>query len=474
MRFLPAVIVALACMTTSCGTETAPPNIVLILADDLGYCDSELYGCDTIPTPKINRIAEEGVLFTAGYVTSPVCSPSRAGLLTGRYQQRYGHEFLPSDESVGLPPGEATLADAMRRAGYRTGMVGKWHLGVGEEFHPIHRGFDEFFGVVDWGSDYIDPTREDVKSSRPGQKTAQASKTAPVATWGGRGGVNAVRRGTQVVEEGDYLTDAFTREAVAFIDDHGGRPFFLYLPYTAVHQPLQVTSKYYDRFAHMDDESARIFAAMASSMDDGVGSVLEALERNGLQENTMVIFLSDNGAGVADYCSNEPLRLGKQTLFEGGVRVPFIMKWPGRISAGMTYDHPVSALDIFPTAMAAAGHAEPSTDRPGDGVDLVPYLNGSIDGRPHDTLYWRSGPNWAIREGDWKLIHAGDRYWLYDLSQDIGEQKNLAAERPEIVEKLKNVYDRWNSEMIEPLWPPIGVKSSPSFAVDGVAIDWPV
>ena len=203
MRFLPAVIVALACMTTSCGTETAPPNIVLILADDLGYCDSELYGCDTIPTPKINRIAEEGVLFTAGYVTSPVCSPSRAGLLTGRYQQRYGHEFLPSDESVGLPPGEATLADAMRRAGYRTGMVGKWHLGVGEEFHPIHRGFDEFFGVVDWGSDYIDPTRDDVKSSRPGRDQAKDPKPAPVAKWDRRG-FNAVMRGTRVVEEVDY------------------------------------------------------------------------------------------------------------------------------------------------------------------------------------------------------------------------------------------------------------------------------
>ena len=473
MRILPAVIVVLACILTSCATEPAPPNIVLILADDLGYCDSELYGCDTIPTPNINRIADEGVLFTAGYVTSPVCSPSRAGLMTGRYQQRYGHEFLPSNDAVGLPLDETTLADALRHAGYRTGLVGKWHLGDAEEFNPIHRGFDEFFGVVGWGSDFIDPTSDEVKWSRPGQEAWKAPASIPAEHWDLRG-PNPVMRGTLVVEEGEYLTDAFTREAVAFIDDHGGRPFFLYLPYTAVHQPLQVTSKYYDRFAHMDDESARIFAAMASSMDDGVGSVLEALERNGLQENTMVIFLSDNGAGVADYCSNEPLRLGKQTLFEGGVRVPFIMKWPGQISAGMTYDHPVSALDIFPTAVAAAGHAEPSTDRPGDGVDLVPYLNGSIDGRPHDTLYWRSGPNWAIREGDWKLIHAGDRYWLYDLSVDIGEQTDLAAERPEIVEKLKNVFDRWNSEMIDPLWPPIGVKSSPSFAVDGVAIDWPV
>jgi arylsulfatase A-like enzyme len=461
MRILPAVIVALTCITTSCGTETAPPNIVLILADDLGYCDSELYGCDTIPTPNIQRIADEGVLFTAGYVTSPVCSPSRAGLLTGRYQQRYGHEFLPSNDSAGLPPGEATLADAMRQAGYTTAMVG-------------HRGFDEFFGVVGWGSDYIDPTREDVRSSRPGKKMAKTSKTAPAATWGGRGGVNAVRRGTRVVEEVDYLTDAFTRESVAFIDNHSSRPFFLYVPYTAVHQPLQVTQNYYDRFPHIDDESTRIYAAMVSSLDDSVGAILDALERNGLEQNTMVIFLSDNGAGVADYCSNEPLRLGKQTLFEGGVRVPFSMKWPGHIPEGKTYDHPVSALDIFPTAMAAAGRGEPSSNGAGDGVDLTPYLTGSLGDRPHDALFWRSGANWAIRDGNWKLIHAGDRDWLYDLSADIGEQKNLAVERPEIVERLKSAFDRWNSEMIDPLWPPIGVKASPAFSVDGIAIDWPV
>jgi arylsulfatase A-like enzyme len=353
-------------------------------------------------------------------------------------------------------------------------MVGKWHLGDAEAFNPTHRGFDEFFGVVGWGSDYIDPTREDVRSSRPGKKMAKTSKTAPAATWGGRGGVNAVRRGTRVVEEVDYLTDAFTRESVAFIDNHSSRPFFLYVPYTAVHQPLQVTQNYYDRFPHIDDESTRIYAAMVSSLDDSVGAILDALERNGLEENTMVIFLSDNGAGVADYCSNEPLRLGKQTLFEGGVRVPFSMKWPGHIPEGKTYDHPVSALDIFPTAMAAAGRGEPSSNGAGDGVDLTPYLTGSLGDRPHDALFWRSGANWAIRDGNWKLIHAGDRDWLYDLSADIGEQKNLAVERPEIVERLKSAFDRWNSEMIDPLWPPIGVKASPAFSVDGIAIDWPV
>ena len=463
MAFIIAFVSA-----TSFGSETARPNVLLIFADDLGYCDSELYGCDTAPTPNIKRIADEGVLFTAGYVTSPVCSPSRAALLTGRYQQRFGHEFLVSKDSHGLPAGETTLADAMRQAGYTTGAVGKWHLGVAEEVLPVNRGFDEFFGVVGWGSDYIDPTRKDVKSSRPGREPT------PTVAWKGRG-ANSVMRGNQPVEESQYLTDAFTREAVDFIENHKSSSFFLYVPYTAVHQPLQVTRKYYDRFPHIQDESKRIYAAMTASMDDGVGAILDALEEHSLEERTLVIFLSDNGAGVADYCSNEPLRLGKQTLFEGGVRVPFAMKWPQRLPSAMTYEHPVSSLDIFPTAMAAAHGGESwSTNKPRDGVDLIPYLTGVKGGQPHDTLYWRSGPNWAIRDGNWKLIHAGARNWLYNLTEDIGERSNRAPQRPDLVEKLKKAFDRWDSEMIDPAWPNIGTKSSPQFSVDGVAIDWPV
>jgi arylsulfatase A-like enzyme len=449
------------------------PNIVLIFADDLGYCDSGLYGCDAIPMPNVKRIADEGVLFTDGYVTSPVCSPSRAGLITGRYQQRFGHEFLPSDDIYGLPVDETTLADAMRSAGYVTGIVGKWHLGVREEFNPLNRGFDEFFGVIDWGSDYANPTREDVRSSRPGRKAEKAPKPTPESPWKIREDY-PVMRGTDPVNEDQYLTDVLTREAVAFIEKHKSQSFFLYVPYTAVHQPLQVTQKYYDRFPNIEDESARIYAAMASSLDDGVGAILDALEETGLEENTLVIFASDNGAGVAEYCSNAPLRMGKHTLFEGGVRVPFCMKWPGQIPEGTTYKHPVSTLDIFPTAMAAAGGGEHATDKPGDGVDLMPYLKEATRDRPHDVLFWRGGSNWAVRAGNWKLIHAGDRDWLYDLSEDIGEQSDLAAERPELVKKLRNAHERWNSEMIDPLWPPTGSKTAPQFSVDGTSIEWAV
>ena len=470
MRLFWKLILVLASASPVYGADATPPNVVLIFVDDLGYCDSELYGCDTVPTPNIKSIADEGVLFTDGYVSSPVCSPSRAGLLTGRYQQRFGHEFLLGPESTaGLPVQEVTLADAMKEAGYATGMVGKWHLGSEKQFHPVNRGFDEFFGMATWGSDYLDPTREDARIIR--RAGAPPNATEPSSEpWKGRG-VDTLMRGTTPVEEHDYLTDAFTREAVAFISEHRSRPFFLYLPYTAVHGPLQVTQEYYDRFPHIEDEGKRIYAAMTSALDDGVGVVLNALEENGLEDNTLVVFLSDNGAGVSDVCSNEPLRLGKQTMFEGGVRVPFTMKWPAQIPKGIVYKHPVSALDIFPTAVAAGGGKLP-TDRTIDGVDLIPYLNGSNSDKPHEKLFWRAGPVWAARVGDWKLIYAADRYWLYDLSADIGEINNLADTRQDVVKRLTASYARWNAGNIEPLWPSFAAKSGPTFSVDGVPVNW--
>ena len=473
MRVLSISTLLLACAASAHGTDAMPPNVVVILVDDLGYCDSELYGCDTVPTPNIKRIADEGVLFTDGYVSSPVCSPSRAGLLTGRYQQRFGHEFLPMtgpESEDGLPPDEVTLAEALKEAGYAAGMVGKWHLGSHEKFNPINRGFDEFFGMTPGGTDYLDPTRDDARIMRRAGELVIEPGPPSKSPWKGRRH-GTVIRGTTPVEENDYLTDAFTREAVAFIRKHKERPFFLYLPYTAVHGPLQVTQKYYDRFPHIEDEGRRIYAAMTSALDDGVGAVLDTLEEDGLEENTLVVFLSDNGAGVSEYCSNEPLRLGKQTMFEGGIRVPFTMKWPARIPQGITYEHPVSALDIFPTAVAAASEGLP-TDRNIDGVDLIPYLDGSNRAKPHDRLFWRAGPIWAARVGDWKLIYAADRYWLYDLSKDIGEINNLAAERRDIVKTIKASYAQWNSGNIEPLWPTFGAKDMPQFSVDGVQVHW--
>ena len=473
MRAFFILSLVLACGAWAHGANSAPPNVVVILADDLGYCDSELYGCDTVSTPNIKRIADEGVLFTDGYVSSPVCSPSRAGLLTGRYQQRFGLEFLPQtgpESDDGFPVDEVTLADALKGAGYVTGMVGKWHLGSKDKFNPINQGFDEFFGMNPGGTDYLDPTRDDARIMRRAGELSLEPARPSKAPWKGRGH-GTVMRGTTAVEEDDYLTDAFTREAVAFIRKHKERPFFLYLPYTAVHGPLQVTQKYYDRFPHIEDEGSRIYAAMTSALDDGVGAVLDTLEENGLEENSLVVFLSDNGAGVSEYCSNDPLRLGKQTMFEGGVRVPFTMKWPARIPQGLVYEHPVIALDIFPTAVAAAGGKLPP-DRDIDGVDLIPYLDGSNSQKPHDRLFWRAGPIWAARVGDWKLIYAADRYWLYDLSEDIGEITNLAEKRRDVVKTIKATYAKWNSGNIEPLWPTFGAKTMPQYSVDGVQVHW--
>ena len=445
------------------------PNIVLILVDDLGYCDSEIYGCGNVPTPNMKQLADDGVRFTAGYVTSPVCSPSRAGLLTGRYQHRFGHEFLVEGDptaNAGLPVGEITIADALGQAGYATGMVGKWHLGIKSDHHPLNRGFDRFFGILNWGTDYIDPTNDDVYSwTHPLAKPSGNNATVLIHSDGN------VSRDKDFVKEDAYLTDAFAREAAEFIEEKRRGPFFLYIPFTAIHGPLQVTSNYYAPLAHISDEARRIYAGMTSALDHGVGKILRAIRTEGLEENTIVVLLSDNGAGVADHTNNGPLRLGKHTLFEGGVRVPYIVKWPGEIEAGKEYRQPVSALDVFPTLLAAAGQGMPA-DRSLDGVDLLPHLHRQTNSSPHTALFWRQGPNWAVRQNEWKLIHAANQNWLYDLSQDPAERINLAERNPEVIKKLTKAFDDWNADNVDPLWPPLGGKSLPSFAVDGVAITW--
>ncbi len=431
-----------------------PPNIVVIFADDLGYCETEIYGCDLVPTPNIKSLADEGVAFTSGYVTSPVCSPSRASLLTGQYQHRFGFEYIPTAPEDGLAANIPTLADALKKQGYVTGMVGKWHMGEQAQHHPLNHGFDEYFGYLGWGGPYIDDKQPEA---------VFGSRHVPlnVPLW----------RGKQQVQEDQYLTDVFTREAVAFIDKHQAERFFLYLPYTANHEPLETTEAYFDRVPQVADKDSRVYAAMRVALDDGVGKVLASLEKHGLTENTIVILLSDNGAGIAPWGDNSPLRMGKSTFFEGGIRIPFALKWPAKVAAGQRYDKSVSSLDIFPTAVAAAG-GELTANTPHDGVDLLPYLSGANGGQPHEQLYWRASRNWAIRDGNWKLIFAADRYWLYDLSKDIGEKNNLAAAQPDTVARLKATYDGWDKQMMQPAWSPMAAKTSSQFAVDGVDIRW--
>ena len=450
MKFLAAFL--LACLTLIVNAQSMllaaqKPNIIVIVGDDMGYADLGVHGCKDIPTPNLAALAAAGARFTNGYVSGPYCSPTRAGLLTGRYQTRFGHEFNPGGRDgaeAGLPLTEKTLADRLKAAGYHTAMVGKWHLGNGEMFHPLSRGFDEFFGFLAGGHSYF-----------PGNG-------APIL------------RGREPVEEKAYLTDAFTREAVDFLgrQAQSDKPFLLYLAYNAVHTPMHADDARLEKFAAIPDKKRRTYAAMMSAMDDGVGAVRAKLDETGLAENTLVFFISDNGGPTmrgttTNASSNAPLRGSKRTTLEGGVRVPFFVAWPGRISPGTVYENPVIQLDIFSTAIAAAG-IPPQRDWRVEGVDLAPYLSGAKSEPPHDALYWRFGRQMAIRKGDWKLIAydpvvdggtgKATPQKLYNLAKDVGELHDLIADYPEKARELQAAWDEWNKENAPPKWGARGPK----------------
>jgi len=395
------------------------PNIIVIVADDLGYADLGCYGGRDVPTPNIDSLAANGVRFTNGYVTAPVCSPTRAGLITGRYQQRFGHEFNPGgapEENFGLPLDQTTLPQILKGHGYATGMVGKWHLGTRPKYRPTERGFDEYFGFLGGAHAYLDLKRE---------------------------GPNPILRGTTPVAEREYLTDAFAREAGKFIDRHHDETFFLYLTFNAVHTPQQATSTYLARFAHIPDPRRRTMAAMLSAMDDAVGHVLETLRKQGIEDDTLILFISDNGGPTPSNASrNDPFSGFKAQLWEGGIRVPFIVQWKRQIPAGRTEDVPVHSLDIVPTALAAAG------------IPLPPNMDGrNLMNVGDRALYWRFGEPRAIRRGDYKLLMLpGQRPALFDLSKDPGEKHDLAAENPQRVTELLAEYERWDREMMPPQW----------------------
>ena len=408
--------------------EHRRPNVVLILADDLGYGELGCQGNKEIPTPNIDSIARNGIRFTDGYVSCPVCSPTRAGLMTGRYQQRFGHEFNPGPRpspNFGLPLPEMTLASRMKSAGYVTSMVGKWHLGFREKYRPLDRGFDEFYGFLDGSHPYF----HDVP---PNQQP--------------------IFRGNETIEEKEYLTDAFAREALAFLDRQHEKPFFLYLPFNAVHSPLQATDKYLDRFPEIKDEKRRTFAGMLSAMDEAVGKVLESLRKKELEEDTLIFFVSDNGGPTKQTTSrNDPLRGFKGQVYEGGIRVPFMVQWKGHLPSGQVYSKPVISLDISPTILAAA--RVKAKDAKFDGVNLIPYISGKSDRLPHDALYWRYGAQCAIREGNWKLLKPkAETTELYDLAADIGEKDNLAVRNPKQFKDLNKSLEEWNSQLMKPLW----------------------
>ena len=421
------------------------PNVIVIMTDDLGYVDVGFNGSKDISTPNIDRIAKNGVKFTNGYTPYSVCSPSRAGFITGRYQQRFGYErnaqYRPNDPNMGLPQTEKTIPTLLRQVGYTSGVLGKWHLGAHISNHPLNRGFDFFYGHLGGGHRYF-PEELTIKDSYSINDEPLSYKT-----W--------IMRDHQPEKTDKYLTDAFSNEAVKFIEKNQKDPFFLYLAYNAPHGPLQATQKYLDRFDHIKNKKRKTYAAMVSAVDDGVGRILDRLESLEIIENTMIFFLSDNGGPESKNGSNNgTLREGKSSIYEGGNRIPFAMQWPAQITP-IVYEYPISSLDILPT-IAEWTNTPISADKPLDGVNIIPYLKGEKQGRPHQTLYVRKFDDdlYSVRDGDFKLVtkKKNSVKELYNLSKDLGEENDLASEFPEEVKRLDSLRQNWDSQLIDPIF----------------------
>lgn len=415
------------------------PNVLLIMADDLGYADVSFAGGKDIPTPNIDRIAKEGAFFSQFYVTQAFCAPSRAGVLTGRYPQRFGMDNNPRDynETDGMPASEITLAEVLRDAGYRTGLVGKWHLGAGAEHHPNNQGFDEFYGTVHGGHRYfpIDPMKVGKR-------------------W--RFYADSLERNGEHVPHEKYITDQFTDAAVAFLEQPAESPFFLFLSYNAPHTPLEAPEELRQEFAHLKDPKRQTYAAMVRALDNGVGRVLDLLEQKGLAKNTIVLFMSDNGGRTDQGAVNAPFKGRKGDPYEGGVRVPCALRWPGTVSVGNRFDETVSSLDLFPMLVHAAG-AEVPAGIDYDGRDLAGFLEAGTWDSPRDLLFWRqlSGERImkGIRQGDWKWgITRFKAEFLYNVADDPHEKNNYLALRPELAGELKTRFEKWSSGMKDPAW----------------------
>jgi arylsulfatase A-like enzyme len=424
-------LLMIAAVSSATAAATTTPNILILLADDVGWAEFGFQGNKDIPTPNIDSIANNGVRFPQGYVAATYCSPSRAGLMTGRYPTRFGHEFNSVAQLGGLSLKETTMAERLHSLGYATCAIGKWHLGGKPEYRPMSRGFEEFFGTLA-NTPYYYPTQ------------FVDSRISP-----------DVRK----IDDPDfYTTDQYADRAVDWLGKQAtDRPWLLYVPFNAQHAPLEAPKKYLERFKNISDEKRRIFAAMMYGMDQAVGRILHKIREMGEENDTLIFFFSDNGGPTRQTTSsNGPLRGFKMTTWEGGTRIPFCIQWKGKLPAGKTYDHPVVQLDLLPTALAAAG-VEAKSEWKLDGVNLLPYLTGKNTDQPHETLYWRYGDQWAVRHDDWKLVAGvgGDleNGELYNLGDDVGESKNLASDMPNKVKELKSLWDKWNAEQAPASFP---------------------
>jgi arylsulfatase A-like enzyme len=438
MRIFLTLLVSL-CVLVGHPLFAAPakPNVLIILVDDMGYGDLGAHGCKDIPTPNIDRLAVNGVRFTDAYANGSFCTPTRAALMSGRYQQRSGNEDL-ANVTGPLPRAVQTLPQRLKAAGYATGMTGKWHLGETAGFRPVERGFDEFYGILGGGSQNL-----------PG----------PVGKKDG--GQLMVVRGITPEPATEYLQDAWGREAVRFVEAHRSDKWFFYLAFNAVHTPVQATEKYLQRFTHIEDRTRRTYAAMLSAVDDSVGAVVAKLKQTGQLDRTLIFFSSDNGGpttrNAVNGSRNTPLRGSKCETFEGGIRVPLLAQWPAGLKPGV-YGQPVITMDVTATALALAG--ADATDV--EGVNLLPFLTGEKTGQPHDALFWRCrtrSNNYGARQGDWKFVHSTEggqdpgptqkvaRDMLFNLAEDVHEQNDLSAKHPDKLIVLKKLYEAWSASV---------------------------
>lgn len=426
-KFIYSISILL-CFISSFAEEK--PNILIIMADDLGFADLGYQGSKDVKSPHIDKLANNAIRFTNGYVSASVCSPSRAGMMTGRYQQRFGHEANIPPKKLGMALNEKTIADRLKACGYRTGIIGKWHLGNSQAYYPTSRGFDYFCGLREGSRGYFYDAK---KSDKPGN-------------------AHAIEENGKQIKFDKYLTDFLGDKAIEFIKKDKSKPFFLFLSFTAPHAPMHATKEDLELFKHIENKKRRIYAAMIWAMDRAIGKVIKHLKDNNMEKNTIVWFLSDNGGATVNASSNLPLAGHKGIKFEGGIRVPFFMKWPAKFPKGGVYKKMVSSLDLLPTSVKVAGGVN-TPEQKLDGVDILPYVEGAKEGAPHGNLYWHKLWFSAMRKGPWKIIYVQDYgYALYNLDDDMRELNNLAKSQPKRLDEMKAELNAWKGELAKPLW----------------------
>lgn len=441
MKILSLKLITLILMFAQVITAQDKPNIVLLFSDDAGYADFGFQGSEVMKTPNLDKLAKQGVRFTQAYVTASTCGPSRAGMLTGKYQQRFGFEennvpeyMSPNSaldgDDMGIPLEHATMGDYLQKQGYTTAIFGKWHLGCADRFHPTRRGFDEFYGFRGGARSYY--------AYEPVTKTRKENLLE--------------RNFGEFAEPTRYLTDRLGEEACDFIERHQDKPFFAFVSFNAVHTPMEAEQKDMDEFPNLEGKRQQV-AGMTLALDRACGQILDKLKELGLDKNTIVVYTNDNGGPTDKNASiNLPLAGTKSNQLEGGIRVPFIMRWPGKIDKKSEYNYPISTFDLLPTFVAAGGgNVEEIEDI--DGVDLMPYISGKNQERPHETLFWKKDCRATVRHGDWKLSRYPDRpAELFNIINDESEQNNLAAEHPEKVREMFKMIFEWESTLERPRW----------------------